>query len=510
MIVRGLEAQCSVSKDPYYESYLLYFYYEKVKAALNVDDLDTANDYVERAGKISKDYRYDFFKGLIYVKKREFEMAEICLRSCISRNPKFALSHYELGNILRARKEFEDAIEEYQMAYELDQQFLLPIVRIGDCYLEMGETRIACDFYQVAAQKDPNFHLAHARLGVACNMLQKYSTAEKALKRALELNNEDLESAFNLTHTLSRLGKHFEALQIFKKLIEKNPEDPALLNEYALCLRRLGFYEEAKEQLDRACNLSDEAFIQYNRALLTLFVDRKKAIELLENVPEQFKTKAHELLDFLKLWKGGLKPSACVEEMVSKIEKCMVRGELNLQRLAFVFPDSERSRMIKQGLLTMQDEQIDDANWVKFLLAVAIASSEDPVQMEKNVTRAVVAFCPSGIILAVAIALIRLLMHVRVHAEFDLESYINDVVHDLQEYHWEFARKVSQIEDETFSLEEIENRDFTTASELFLTLLKVLSTDPTLDEVIAMKDENLKCLSTSVLEVIRCTTDSNF
>ncbi|KAF2957904.1 hypothetical protein AS159_05790 [Thermotoga sp. Ku-13t] len=510
VIVRGLEAQYSVSKDPYYESYLLYFYYEKVKAALNVDDLDTANDYVERARKISKDYRYDFFKGLIYVKKREFEMAEICLRSCISRNPNFALAHYELGNILRARKEFEDAIEEYQKAYELDQQFLLPVVRIGDCYLEMGETKIACDFYQVAAQKDPNFHLAHARLGVACNMLQKYSMAEKALKKALELNSEDLESAFNLTHTLSRLGKHFEALQIFKKLIEKNPEDPVLLNEYALCLRRLGFYEEAKEQIDRACNLSDEAFIQYNRALLTFFVDRKKAIELLENVPEQFKTKAHELIDFLKLWKGRLKSSACVEEMVSKIEKCMVRGELNLQRLAFVFPDSERARMIKQGLLTMQDEQIDDANWVKFLLAVALASSEDPVQMEKNVTRAVVAFCSSGIMLAVAIALTRLLMHVGVHAEFDLESYISDVVHDLQEYHWEFARKVSQIEDETFSLEEIENRDFTTASGLFLTLLKVLSTDPTLDEVTTMKDENLKCLSTSVLEVIRCTTDSNF
>lgn len=63
----------------------------------------------------------------------------------------------------------------------------------------------------------------------------------------------------------------------------------------------------------------------------------------------------------------------------------------------------------------MQDEQIDDASWMKFLLAVAVSSSEDPVQMEKNVTKAVVAFCPSGIMLAAAIALIRLLMHAKVH-----------------------------------------------------------------------------------------------
>ena len=508
VIVRGLEAEYSISKDPYYQSYLIYFYYEKVKSALNVDDLETANDYVERAGKLEKDYRYDFFKGLIYVKKQEYELAEICLRSCISRNPSFSLAHYELGNILRAKKEFEDAIEEYQKAFELDQEFLLPVVRIGDCYLEMGEVRIACDFYQVAAQRDPNFHLAHARLGVACNMLQKYDRAERAFKRALELNSEDFESALNLTYTLSRLGKHFEALQIFRKLLENNPEDPVLLNEYALCLRRLGFYEEAKVQMDKASELSNEPFIVYNKALLTLFVNEREGIKLLEKVPEQFQSRALELIDYLKSWTGPLVASRCVEELVFKIKKCIVRGELDLQRLSFVLPQNERTNLVREGFLPMQDEQIDDASWMKFLLAVAVSSSEDPIQMEKNVTKTVVAFCSSGIMLAVAIALIRLLMHVKVHGGFDLESYVNDTVFDLQEYHWEFARKVSHTDDETFSLDEIESKTFTSASELFLALLKVLSVNPTLEEVNTMRDENLKCLCKNVLEVMGCTTDN--
>lgn len=508
IVLRGLEAQCSISKDPYYESYLVYFYYEKVKSALNLDDLETANEYVERAGKIEKDYRYDFFKGLIYVKRKEYELAEICFRSCISRNPNFPLAHYELGNILRARKEFEDAIEEYQKAFELDQSFLLPVVRIGDCYLEMGEVRVACDFYQVATQKDPNFQLAHARLGVACNMLQKYERAEKALKRALELNKEDFESAFNLTHTLSKLGKHFEALNLLKKLIEKTPNDSVLLNEYALCLRRLGFYEEAKFQIDRACELSEDSFVHYNRALLILFVDRKEGLKLLEKVPQEFQAKAFELIDFLNAWKGPLKVSSCIEELVSKVKKYLVRGELNVQRLAFMFPENERSERIKEGFLSIQDEQLDDASQMKLLLAVNLASSEDPIAMEKNVTKTVVAFCPSGTMLAVAIALTRLLMHVKAHAGFDLESYVNDVVFDLQEYSWEFAKRVSQVGDETFSMEEVEDRTFSSASELFLTLLKVLSMNPTFEEVNAVRDENLKCLCTNVLEVIRCTTDS--
>lgn len=508
VIVRGLEAEYSISKDPYYQSYLIYFYYEKVKSALNVDDLETANDYVERAGKLEKDYRYDFFKGLIYVKKQEYELAEICLRSCISRNPNFSLAHYELGNILRAKKEFEDAIEEYQKAFELDQEFLLPVVRIGDCYLETGEVRIACDFYQVAAQRDPNFHLAHARLGVACNMLQKYDRAERTFKRALELNSEDFESALNLTYTLSRLGKHFEALQIFRKLLENNPEDPVLLNEYALCLRRLGFYEEAKVQIDKASELSNEPFIVYNKALLTLFVNEREGIKLLERVPEQFQSRAFELIDYLKSWTGPLVASRCVEELVFKIKKCIVRGELDLQRLSFVLPQNERTNLVREGFLTMQDEQIDDTSWMKFLLAVAVSSSEDPIQMEKNVTKTVVAFCSSGIMLAVAIALIRLLMHVKVHGGFDLESYVNDTVFDLQEYHWEFARKVSHTDDETFSLDEIESKTFTSASELFLALLKVLSVNPTLEEVNTMRDENLKCLYKNVLEVMGCTTDN--
>jgi len=281
-----------------------------------------------------------------------------------------------------------------------------------------------------------------------------------------------------------------------------------LLNECALCLRRLGFYEEAKVQIDRASELSNDAFILYNKALLTLFVNKREGIELLKKVPEQFQNKAFELIDFLNSWKGPLQFSRCIEELVFKIKKCIVRGELDLQRLTFVLPQNERTNLVREGFLPMQDEQIDDASWMKFLLAVAVSSSEDPVQMEKNVTKAVVAFCPSGIMLAAAIALIRLLMHAKVHGGFDLESYVNDVVFDLQEYHWEFARKVSQIHDETFSLDDVENKTFSSASELFLMLLQVLSVNPTVEDLTVMKDENLKCLCKNVLEVMGCTTDN--
>ncbi|WP_245530468.1 tetratricopeptide repeat protein [Pseudothermotoga thermarum] len=493
VIVRGLEAQYELTKDEYYASYLVYFYYEKLKEALNKEDLQKAEEYLEKAGKISKDYRYDFFKALIAAKVKDYESAEIFLRSCLSKHDKFSLAYFELGNILMAKKEYEDAILQYQKAFECDKNFLLPLLKIGDCYVEMGELRQAQDFYQAIVQRDPEFQQAHARLGVVLNLLQKFSHAEKALKKAIQLDPEDLNSTFNLCYTLTKLGKHFEALQLLKKLVEKDPNNVAFLVEYALELRRVGLYEEAVETIEKAYQLSQESYVAYNRAILTLFVDFQRGIKMLKDLSEEYSGKAEELENFLRFWKPKLKPVGIIEQKLELIKKSMHLGKLNLVRLAHLLPVSERIIALRQGIVPGYDTDVDTVKDIELVIATIFASNFDPIEIEKNATKISVGLYGSGIMLAVAIALARLYIFIESNEVFNLQEFLRECIPDIQEYHWNLALRMSRLEEEeSFSFEEIDFDKIETGSDFLITLIKTLATEPSLQEVETISNEVFK------------------
>ncbi len=489
VIIRGLEAQYEVNKDEYYGSYLVYFYYEKLKIALNSGNLKEAEEYLQKASKISKDYRYDFFRALIAGKSKDYETAEIFLRSCIAKNDKFALAYFELGNILMAKKEFEDAIMQYQKAFECDKHFLLPLLKIGDCYLELGELRQAQDFYQVLTQIDPDFQQAYARLGVVSNLLQKFSQAEKALRKAISIDPEDLSSVFNLCFALSKLGKHFETLNLMKKLVEKDPNNVAFLVEYALALRRVGMYEDAVTTIERAAELSSEQFILYNRAILSLFVDFRRGLELLKNLSGEYSAKADELENFAKLWNPLLKPQGLIKQKVEVIKKSMRRGEVDLVSLAYNLPSSPRIDALRQGIIPGHDTEIDTSDDIDLLVATVFASNFDPISVEKNVLKMSVGLYGSGVMMAVAITLVKLYIFLESNDTFNLHDFLKEAVADVQEYHWNLAWQISKLEEESSSFEEIDLNKIERGSDFLINLIKIIAINPTKQEIEAIQNE---------------------
>ena len=65
VIIRGLEAQNRIEQNDYYESYLLYYYFEAFKRALNSGNLEEAGQFLEKTARVKKDYRYHFYLGLL-------------------------------------------------------------------------------------------------------------------------------------------------------------------------------------------------------------------------------------------------------------------------------------------------------------------------------------------------------------------------------------------------------------------------------------------------------------
>lgn len=144
------------------------------------------------------------------------------MRLVISMNDRFAPAYFELADILKEKNEIEDSLLFYEKAYEVNKEFLLPLLKKGDLLLEEGRLEEAIEEYKRILEKDPNFVEVYERLGVIYNQLQRFKEAEKFFKKVLEIERKD-HVEYNLSYTLIKLGKLFEALEILKKLYEKIP-----------------------------------------------------------------------------------------------------------------------------------------------------------------------------------------------------------------------------------------------------------------------------------------------
>jgi len=137
--------------------------------------------------------------------------------------------------------------------------FSLPLLKIGDVYFENNQFKDAEIAYKSALkiEKLPEIYL---RLGVLYNTRYQFEKAEKTFREGLSLDYKP-EIAYNLSYTLTRLGKHFQALQLLKELANNYPTSE-VYNELGLLQKHLGFYEEAEENLKLAGEQFKENYLK--------------------------------------------------------------------------------------------------------------------------------------------------------------------------------------------------------------------------------------------------------
>ena len=89
----------------------MYFYYERFKQLLNARKYDDASTYFEKAKTLSYDYRYHFYNALLQTRLENYDIAEIEFKQALALNPDFPLAHYELGNLLFSKQDYDEALE---------------------------------------------------------------------------------------------------------------------------------------------------------------------------------------------------------------------------------------------------------------------------------------------------------------------------------------------------------------------------------------------------------------
>ncbi len=193
--------------------------------------------------------------------KLDYDAAIVCFRTAVTRDPKKALFHINLGNALSGKGQVEEAIACYKKAIELDPKsdeahsalgaFLCdvkqdydgaitcfrkaieldPIQRrkapahlnLGNALRGKGQLDEAIACYRKAVELDPKLEEAHGNLGaILCDVKQDYDGAIVCFRTAVKLRPKKAWSHANLGNALEGKGQLDEAVACYRKAIELN------------------------------------------------------------------------------------------------------------------------------------------------------------------------------------------------------------------------------------------------------------------------------------------------
>ena len=226
--------------------------------------------------------------GIIYSKYQYFEESQRCYRKAIEQDPESNIAHYDLALLLRELELNSEAIEELNIAIELEPMDVKYYRVLANCYQDMNdpvnETLVLSRLSKV--------YQAHCRInksnGDAVYQLGKYSAAAEYYRAALEY--------YSSPAVLNNLACAYYAQELYDDAVKSLEEAIRLDGQYFLayfnlgnCRLRMG-ENRVEESLKKMAKKNFETAVSLNaeleQASLMLNSMDTENIEMLLDVPK--------------------------------------------------------------------------------------------------------------------------------------------------------------------------------------------------------------------------------
>ena len=183
-----------------------------------------------------------------------------------------------LGGLLESEKLYNDSLDCYQKALELDQGNASTFVGLGVALGHLERYEEALESLLKALDLAPKSVDAWVNRGGALRTLERYEEALESFQKALDLDTESVDAWVNRGNTLYNLERYEEALESYQKALDLAPESvDAWVNRGAVFLD-LERYEKALESCQKALDLAPKS--------VDAWVNRGKTLNNLERYEE--------------------------------------------------------------------------------------------------------------------------------------------------------------------------------------------------------------------------------
>ena len=132
----------------------------------------------------------------------------------------------------------------------------------GDILTQIGDHKEAYALYSQYLETQPNdSEILYAR-ALAAENLDRLDDAESDFRRVLQQDPDNTRTLNALGYTLAdRTERYQEALVYVKKAFAQTPDDPAVIDSMGWVLYRLGRFQEARDHLQKAYDMTGDGEI---------------------------------------------------------------------------------------------------------------------------------------------------------------------------------------------------------------------------------------------------------
>ncbi len=218
---------------------------------LNPDDIDTLNAIGVTHHKTKKyDKSIEYYNKIInnnhdapayvysnlgnsYYLKKEYENAINSYQIAMDKDPAFPNSYNGLGNVYYSQKKFDKAIEAYLKAIDIDNKFSWAYNGLGAAYKNKKNFEKAIDYYLRAITLDSNYAGPYYNLGLLYYQQQDYANSLKSFQNFIEKESD--KEIFYYNDALEKVKE-------LRELIRNNSEE---INKIVEDIKSKLFFEEA-------------------------------------------------------------------------------------------------------------------------------------------------------------------------------------------------------------------------------------------------------------------------
>lgn len=210
--------------------------------------------------------------------EKEFQKALEIYQLLFQSNPKVEKYAIACGNCLDALGDKEKAVEFYSQAYKLNKNSEAALLNLSTINYEIGEYDKSAEFAEKVLAQNPNNIAAFQNLANIAFCRGDYEKALIYYQKMYEQNNNSYIAMINLANTYYSLGKYVLALEFAKKSLERHPSSVVANMISGNALVAMERYEKAIDKYLRAYELDEN-----NREVLNSLSDTYRALNDWEN-----------------------------------------------------------------------------------------------------------------------------------------------------------------------------------------------------------------------------------
>src|SRR3989440_3487720 len=182
----------------------------------------------------------------------------------IQLDPNFAEAHDARGDALSSLERSQEALAAYEQAIQLDPNYAHAYEGEGNVFYNLKLYYEALEAYEQAIRFDPSSASAYNGKGDALYYLKRYQEALLAYERAIQLD-PSYASAYNgKSWTLWHLKRFEEALMAYEQAIRLDPYCASTYNGEGNTLYDLNHYQEALAAYEQAIQLDPKLAYAYD------------------------------------------------------------------------------------------------------------------------------------------------------------------------------------------------------------------------------------------------------